>query len=292
MQNVLLRFAPAAALLLALTSPALATDAPVYRSGVPDVLEPESTVSRNDDAVLDQFRRLYAARKAPRIVVFWNREFSDRASDYRAVRRITEREKVNIAGNVTRPAEKTVWPTGPVTYDDFQISASRTRDRTISENISDGYDDQRLGMLESEDWSAEAAFTSLFIEAGGNLIDRAVAMRTTAARAREEGAEHLDQQQVETSALLGKADLLMEVLQTPDSDGPIGFRFRVSVKDVRTGRMLANITTVGRPAGAAETEWRATRDGFVKVARSYMAGSVGRQVGLETMRALVAVWGS
>lgn len=290
MQNVLLRFGPAAAvLLLALTSSALATDSSIYRSGVPDVLQPAGPASSNDDAVLDRFRRLYAARKAPRIVVFWNREFSDRvASNYRTGLRISERTEADVTGT----SETVFGPDGPVTFDEHQVSGARTIDVTIGESVSDSDSHRRPGLLENDDWSVEAAFTRLFIEAGGNLIDRAVAMRTTAARAKEEGAERLDPQQIETSALLGKADLLMEVLQTPDKEGPIGFRFRVSVKDIRTGRVLANITTVGRPADAAETEWRAGRDGFVKVSRRYKADSIGRQVGLETMRALVAVWGS
>ena len=69
-----------------------------YRTGVPDVLTPPAAQVMEDPnkAVRSEFRRAYAQNKRPRIVVFWNRKFTDEvASQYEEYERNRSTSQTN-----------------------------------------------------------------------------------------------------------------------------------------------------------------------------------------------------
>jgi hypothetical protein len=260
---------------------------PVYREGVPDVLQPTVAAS---GATIARFRTAYEARRRPRMIVFWNRVLNDQvATDRRADLRITDHS--TFGARTTR--DPSVDPNAGPSASEQQGGKSRSIELSIGERTAAPL--PRPGLAESQDWGVESAFVEAFLEAEAHLVDRNAAMRLTAASHKhEEGAERRgppDTQEIETAALLEKSDLLMEVLQTPDPAGPLGFRFRVNVKETRTGRIIGSVMWPTTPLQEMPGEWVAGPNGFQKVVRETTLRTIGRQLADETMQALVAGWG-
>ena len=72
-------------------------------------------------------------------------------------------------------------------------------------------------------WGFEDAFMQPFMEAGANLVDRATILRLTAAKeqAKQGTLRPLAPKEIETDALVGYADLFIEVLITTDPSRPL-----------------------------------------------------------------------
>ena len=259
---------------------------PVYRDGVPDVLQPSADES---EATIARFRTTYEARQRPRMIVFWNRMLSDQvAADRRADLRITDNSVFGARAVRDPGGDPNGWPSAS----ERQGGGSRSIDVSIGQRVTAPL--PRPGLAESEDWSVESAFVEAFLEAGTHLIDRNTAMRLIAASRKPQDAEpreRPDAQAIETAALVDKADLLMEVLQTPDPTGPLGFKFRVNVKESRTGRIVASVMWPTEPLQEIPGEWVAGPNGFQKVVRETTLRTIGRQLADETMQALVTGWG-
>jgi hypothetical protein len=273
----------AAVAILLIATPASAQSP--YRDGVPDVLTAPPPPPTLEDTTLGRFRSAYEARKRPRIAIFWNRALSDQtASHDRTETRIADR-----GGNgSTTLTKSTNGPTGTMTLAETKGNSSNTR--TITTTTHPDAEPPRPGLAESPDFSAEAAFTQAFIQVGGQMIDRNVAMRTTAAG--EGGRGRPDQQQAEARALIGKSDLLMEVLETPDPRGAVGFKWRLKITDIKSGRIVADFVTAGYPQDQMRAQWTAGGPkGFQKVTPQFSVDDVGRRVAVETMRTLLASWG-
>jgi hypothetical protein len=132
-----------------------------------------------------------------------------------------------------------------------------------------------------------------FIAAGAKVVDRAATMRL--ARHKERGELGTDQVadpiNVETAALVGYADLLAEVLMIHSPDAPLGVKFRVNLKDIKTGQIVQTILTPAKPPKSGEREWEATSEGYAeKPEPPAMPDKVGRQLAFETMTAMARVW--
>ncbi len=125
------------------------------------------------------------------------------------------------------------------------------------------------------------------LEGGARLIDRNLIMRATALRSADKG----DGQSIEMSALEGKADLLVEVMQTYDPGAPTGYTFRVDVKDIRSGTLLANVVTQGMVGPGAPGRFVAGPNGYERERpKPPTVDQVGARVAAEVMQALLSNW--
>jgi hypothetical protein len=263
--------------LLAAALVAAAPAAAQYRADVPAVLTPPPPPASPLAMASRAFRERYARQGSPRIILFWNRVLSDEVQSQYA-------DRVSVT---TTSREAAV--AGPVGWTGYGTAAGRveTLDAAATkERIREG---SRDSMAEAADWRVETAFNRAFIDNGARFVDRSVAIRATA-HGRRLGATP-NVQDIEMSALVGKADLMMEVLQTPDSRSPVGYGFRVEVKDVRTGRILATATSNGDGLQQGPGAMVATRHGFVRSAPAAISlEDVGEALAADVMGSLSARW--
>jgi hypothetical protein len=92
------------------------------------------------------------------------------------------------------------------------------------------------------------------------------------------------------AGVAGKADLLMEVLATRDPRSPAGTAFKVTVKEISSGRVLTNVVTLALPPEQTTTRYAATKHGFESVAQPVTVDLVGRRLAIETMVGLLGAW--
>jgi len=264
-------------LILAVALGGTAPAAAQYRSGTPEVLTPAPEPGSPMMAAARHFRTAYARHGSPRIILFWNRVLSDEVQSQYADR--VSAVSTSRAGAVEGPVGYGAYAAAAGRVDTFDAAATRERVR----------EGQRDSMAESADWKVENAFNRAFIDNGARFVDRAVAMRVTA-HGRKLGAAP-NVQDIETGALVGKADLMMEVLQTPDPDSPVGYSFRAQVKDVRSGRILVNAVSNGSDIAHGPGPMVATSHGFVRSAPAAVTlEDVGEALAADVMGALSARW--
>ncbi len=138
-------------------------------------------------------------------------------------------------------------------------------------------------MAEGDAWRFENAFTETFIKAGAQLVDRNTIIRITGVTA----SVPQNQQSAEMAALRGLADLFIEVLVSPDPASPSGYIFRMTTKDVKTGRLVADGTSNG---ATGTTEFVATNAGFVERPIPATTATSGTVVAMATMNRLTEIW--
>jgi hypothetical protein len=259
--------------------------APVYRQGLPAVMQPKSAVA-SDDQTAGRFRAAYAARKNPRMIVFWNRALSDSTvANYRSDLRITAHTDQNATGSADIYASRRQATVSGGSAGSATTTIDASAGRTAVDSMP------RPGFAELQDWSAESAFSRTMVEAGAHLIDRAVAIRTTAAKDKPGKDDVPDRQYAEGAALLAKADILVEVLQAPDRERRTGFSFRVNIKEIQSGRILGSFISDADAAAGEVADWVPGRDGFQQK-RDAVTEAIGRRLATDTMRALLTGWGA
>jgi len=246
-----------------------------YRDGLPPVMTPPPHYAAPDPAgVLAGFADTYRRQGAPRVIVFWNRALSDAtASAYEL--RSDSRSDTHGAEDLTLYADGRTITRDSTTESSSRMGLHRTDDG------------KRGGLSERADWRAEEGFNKAMLANGVRLVDRAMAIRATAAGPGGGGGDAVA---AESAALAGKADLLVEILQTPDASAPSGYAFRVDVKDVRSGALLANFVTRGDPPQGPR-RFVAGGNGYERERpRAPSIGTVGAQVGQEMLTALATHW--
>ena len=257
------------------------TGAQEYRQGMPEVLAappPPPSAGQINAASASAFRASYARRKSPRMVIFWNRQLTDSLStSYEEWSRYTLTDG--------RVVDKTYYQDGSTLVAGRGVDAELRSGRTAT--TADGA--RSVGLAERADWRAAQGFNRTMLSGGARLIDRTLIMRSTALN---KGVDRGDAQSVEMSALTGKAELLVEVLQTPDESAPSGFTFRVDVKDIRSGTLLATVVTQGIPPSAGPGRYVAGAYGYQRERPLPPSiDQVGARVAVEVMQALVSNWG-
>ena len=127
---------------------------------------------------------------------------------------------------------------------------------------------------------------------GANLVDRSAAMRFADAEKAVQ-VERPDALRVEADALLQKGDLLLEVLNAPDPKAPSGLLYRLLVKEVGTGRVLASHVTDAKPKVRPPLRrLRFGDQGLEPVAAAQPSvGEVARELGKQVMRTLAVALG-
>lgn len=268
---------------------AFAHDVPAgHRHDVPAVLTPAPAPTATTFDVPGAFRAAYSSTGRPRIAVYWNRQFADvlstRYEDY-------DRRTTTVDGSASIETDEWSSEYGATTSADAKAKF-RKEVETVRGARGVAVNGARSGLDESTAWQLESGFYQPWLGVGARLVDRALTMRTLT------GGKPFgtvpDIQSVEVGALLGKADYLMEILVTHDAESPIRARFRVTVKDVRTGQIVALASTRAMPPLASEKRWVPTSSGFEKRTTTELANleDFGRQLAHESMMQLVRAWGA
>lgn len=248
-----------------------------YRGGRPETLQPmpRTTASATNAATVTSFRTAYEKAARPRIAVFWNRDLDDRlTTDYDQILQAS-RDTSRVAAVAVDPHAGAVV----AAEQSSEVTTLRAGERPIAQQAA------RPGLAERTDWPVAAAFNGQLQSAGVRLVDRALAMRALAAASSLDARR--DVQTMELKALQDKADLLVEILQTPDPNAPLGVLFRVDVKWIATGEVLVSVATDGTPARTGPGRFVAGANGFEREApRAPGADDVGRVLATVTMNAL------
>jgi len=250
----------------------------LYRDG-PEVLSAAPPPPPPGIVAAGNFRAVYGRVGRPRMLVFWNRTFSDEVtSNYRD--NLRAEATTNSSANGSTVARRG-WNTSSV----GSAAESSSRSTLDVSTGTDRVDQGRYNPLgEDVDFAVEAAFSETLAANGAQLIDRSLAMRT--ARGAKGPGSRPNMQAIETEAATGRADLLVEVLQTPAPGTPTGASFKVTVKNIRQARVLAVFTTSGRQPHVKQP-LVAGPGGFVRASAPGTSPSgVGRELANQTMAAL------
>lgn len=255
----------------------------VYRDGQPMVMTPPPPPPDASIGASQRFRAAYTRAKRPRIVIFWNREFTDEVGtkyeDYTALHSRTDNAAQGSSASVAG------WGWSASAGQATSSSETNAEIRSGTDRVTDNRREGAYG--EAVDFDIESAFTNTLQGAGATLVDRTSIMRTTGL-AKGAGARS-NVQGIETSAILGKADIVLEIVQLADSRKSTGVSYRVIARNVRTGRVLATLSTAAKPPVGKMPYVAGPNGGFVRaVAPEPGPQDIGRQLAIETMSALSA----
>ena len=255
-----------------------------FRAGQPPVLEPAAAPAPADrtEEIRKQFRSAYQAAGAPRIALFWNVALTDQVAEAKV-------QTSRIRGEDTRTVNQLDETTNGEAGSARLVDGENRRSIDLTVNRSSRSTDsakRATPFAERDAWLLESAFTKALMEGGADLIDRSLIMRITAAQA--DGKDR-DARTIESKALLGKADLLLDVLMTRDTDSPLGWGFRCTLREIATGRLKGSFYSKALPlVPHASPQYRATNTGFQRVdSRPVVSVElVGTQLALDTMEEL------
>ncbi len=231
-------------------------------------IKPDQSVAEVKRETISNFTKAYTAKGSPRIAIFLNRALSDEVRQWQANERVVvsgEGEKVKIArtDNILVPG---------AAVDSIQsgaeVEGSEDKERSIIVQAQNYVEEEsRYGPGEKWMWAFEDGALEPFLEAKANLIDRATIIRLAAAKSNEgSDIQTVTVKQIEMDALKGHADIFIEMLVSRSMSAVYGYEFKASVKEVDSGRILANITSA---------DWKGKR----RRGRAVVATSEGYQLG-------------
>ncbi|WP_296717386.1 hypothetical protein [Erythrobacter sp.] len=248
-----------------------------YREGTPEVLAAPARAPNMRAAQETRSADDYRRAGSPRIVVFWNRELSDRiANDYDTV--LTDRGEtaVDTAAEVSRNGR----------YAEGALVT--TRDREVRLGRREVEDDRRDSLLdESREWELLEAFQSRLQSNGLVLVDRSLAVRAIAAA---EGGP-ADKQTAEMRGIAGLADLMMTLTQTGAPDAPLGIRFKITVTDLDSGQIVTTLVAEGEGPPRGPGRFVAGANGFEREQPPALdAAQAGANLASDLMMRLAGKW--
>lgn len=213
------------------------------RAGQPPTLNPPAAAPVQAPNVVGPFRAQYQAAGSPRIVLFWNVSFDDTTESPRA--------DVTVRGAEVYPFVSEEGDTG------LQALSARVHASGYLNPAKRGQ-----GALSDRDLAElDSAFRDELLAANVSLLDRATTIRFMEAERDRTG---VDPKLIETDAVLGKAEVLLQVLLVRDDDSPLGTGFKVSVARVSSGVDIASLYTTALPnLPPPPGRYVATDSGFV-----------------------------
>ena len=178
------------------------------------------------------FAGAYQGSGRPRLAFYWNRQLNDTLNQWYSDTRIvnTTRSDGSIGG-------------------DINVSQSNSSQNTIEVQRRNPDERRRPQPVETWEWEFQDGFLGPFLQAGATVLDRSAIIRITGA-----DLGKADDLTIETKALQGMADLLVEVLVTPSSQATTGYELRARILDVRTGRIVAYVSS------RSLREWQGPRE--------------------------------
>lgn len=269
------RLALWAVVILTVLGAAVIADAQ-WREGQLPVLTPPALVKpaeKPDYAA--KFLGAYTAARKPKVILFWNRKFDDRFSAPTQDVDITRKDKRR---NYRYFEQATKKPAGTATMFDGDEFSSETKVHTKRTEVMEA-PERQTDLSERNSIELETAFREQMRRGGVSFVDRDTVVRTTHAKG---ATKSNDPKEVETTAVLESADLLLEILFVPDSDGPIGYGFRVSVRNIESGVESVAFYTLGRP-------WVPALPGrYVATTKGYEWSQSKAQAGIQDVGAALA----
>jgi len=254
------------------------------RPNTPPVLQPPPQQRTDFNAIVDRFQSTYTARNRPRMVVFWNRDFSDNvATTYEDQSSSVTRSK----GGETETNETVNTQTGQSSLRELD-TAREEQTQNRSRTVVVGPQQRSANLNETVEWRLETAFTNLLLAGSVRLVDRATIIRTSDGAISSTARPNL--QAIETSSIKGKADLILEVLMSRDARSPTQFSYRVDVKSVDTGEIISRFVTTAMPRDAGQSYYVAGQNGFTRQTAPVSVEDVANELALEIMERLTAAW--
>lgn len=251
-----------------------------YRTDQPQVIErpAQKPVADTSGPTIAAFRSSYQSAGLPRIALFWNVALTDQLADDKVDRTRITRSASGSSNSLDKTTRGDAGSARLRENDEKRVSEVTIDQSTLTSNNAN----RGMPLPERDAFRLENAFMKTMREGAVQFIDRAAIMRTTAANAGGGG----DSRTVETKALQGKAELMLEVLLTRDQDAPIGWSFRGVLRDIDSGRTLATYYSRAMPAlPTLPPQYRATSRGFERVDMKHVVSieDVGRTLALDTM---------
>lgn len=244
-----------------------------YRENTPPTLTPEQEYRDSASSNTNNFAAYYKAKGKPRIALFWNREQSDVL--------VRQNESVSYSNerlSTTETEDEVATYSGEHTFRDFDGVHT-----TVKKQVSGERDDNlRAGLNEKADVLLRTAFRNAFASAGIQLVDRNMMLRTAASAMKSN-----DAQLSEIKGLVDKADWLVELVLVQDNYAPLGYGFRVSVKNIKNSTVITEFYTKAIPPSSNEVKIIAVPgQGFKQAYLRPSVSDIGNQLALEVMNEL------
>ena len=280
--------------------------APPSRSGAVAAPAPRDNPFQARERLVEDFAAAYRKAGKPKLALYWNRELSDTLNEWYADERVVS---TRSDGTATSGSANSSAVSG-----DMKLQQSRTSQATVEHQQRIDRPADRLQPSESWEWQFQDGFLEPLLAAGATVVDRALIVRLTGAMAKGSTSEPT----VETMALQGYADLLLEILVTPQDHSRVGYELRARILDVRTGRIVSYVNSRdlkdwNRPAAAiasdrgfelpdadsdddifgpqsADSSYKATPDGFVRKRKPPKLSVISRNLAYNVMENLAQQW--
>ena len=178
------------------------------------------------------FAAAYEANQRPRIATFFNRALSSEVREWRTATVVqTRQESMEIATS------------------DSANHATVQRDGTSSSYSAPLTETAgaRQSPEEAWIWAFEEGFSQALLAEQVRVVDRAIILRLSAFTAGPSASLPA----IEIEALKSYADILVELLIVADAESPLGYSFRATAKDVRTGELLVTGTLLDWSKGSS-----------------------------------------
>lgn len=259
-----------------------------YRDGQPVIAPTPTATEPRAQNIVPIFLDVYRTAGRPRIALLWNREFTDQSHSTVIDKHVTRESGTSSANSLDKTsqgaAESAVLKDAGESFDRSKtVTATKTFEAERARAVA---------LAERHSAMLQRNFAAEMNRGGVQFIDRALAMRSTAAAQHRGGG---DPRLIEADALLGRADMLLEILMIADKDAPAAHGFDVRVKDLKRGTEVASVYSRAVPPAPRQGPggWVAGSNGYEFKTAPAPAAQVGPdQIGAALARDVMFVLGS
>jgi len=196
-----------------------------------------------------EFREAYGAAGSPKLVVYLNRELSADVREWRTDSRLvvsgTGRFSAEAGAAAGSAGLSHTGVEGGIAAVGAAVEAEAEGEGATMAEQRHNASPERERPGEAWMWAFEEGFINALLDSGAIVIDRATILRDTATSAPgDDRFNPASVKMIEMEALRQHADVLIELLVSPSSASPYGYEFRASAKEIATGRILANVTSI------------------------------------------------
>lgn len=215
-----------------------------------------------------------------RVMLFWEAQLeSDVATSYKEVETLDRR----VHGNAAQVAGVANTYDGAV---GVSVAGADAHLHQRSEKFTEGEGPARTA-LSGDAQAMQSEFMAQLRQGGVRFIDRTLATRLAGIDA---GGERPNVHAIETQALVGHADYLIEVTSRADDAAASGRRFHVALRDVASGETLVDFDTDAAPGEAGPQPWTTGANGFERAtAKAPTMTDAARVLAIETGRQMANV---
>ncbi len=234
--------------------------------------------TESGDSIIRRFDDAYAHEKRPRLAVYLNRALSDDVGEWHSDARI-------VVGSHASTIEKKGGKVVESEESDVEVVAAVQRRAP---------QDSRANPEETWMWEFEDGFTRPLLTGRARLVDRTLMLRLASAKASDQRPDKVPSvQRIEMDALKTHADVLVELLVARSSRAAYGYEFRATAKEVHTGILLANVSSLHWSAQSqTRRSYEATDQGYVAQDTLPPLHEVAGRLSLELMASLSDCWSS